>query len=41
MSGSGSCCCVVSKSKKNLLKCQKLVKNKYRSYWTAMTKTIT
>ena len=41
MSGSGSCCYAVFKSKKSLLKCQKLVKIKYRSYWTAVTKTIT
>ena len=41
MTGSGSCCFAVFKSKKNLLKCQKLVKTRYRSYWTAMTKTIT
>ena len=41
MSGSGSCCYAVFKRKKSLLKCQKLVKIKYRSYWTAVTKTIT
>ena len=41
MSGSGSCCFAVFKSKKSLLKCQKLVKTKYRSYWTAVAKTIT
>ena len=41
MSGSGSCCFAVFKSKKTLLKCQKLVKTKYRSYWTAVAKTIT
>ena len=41
MSGSGSCCYLVFKSKKNLLKCEKLVKTKFRSYWTAVTKTIT
>jgi len=41
MSGSGSCCYVICRSKKNLLKCEKLVKTKYRSYWTAVTKTIT
>jgi 4-diphosphocytidyl-2-C-methyl-D-erythritol kinase len=41
MSGSGSCCFAVFKSKKILLKCQKLVKTKYRSYWTAVAKTIT
>ena len=41
MTGSGSCCFAIFKSKKNLLKCEKLVKTRYRSYWTAKTKTIT
>ena len=41
MTGSGSCCFAVFKSKKNLLKCQKLVKTHYKSYWTVMSKTIT
>ena len=40
MSGSGSCCYVVFKNKKNLLKCQKFVKKQYKSYWTAVVKTI-
>ena len=41
MTGSGSCCFAIFKSKKTLLKCEKLVKTRYRSYWTAKTKTIT
>jgi len=41
MTGSGSCCFAIFKSKKNLLKCEKLVKTHYKSYWTAKTKTIT
>ena len=41
MTGSGSCCYVVSQNKKNLSKCQKFVKKHYKSYWTAVVKTIT
>jgi 4-diphosphocytidyl-2-C-methyl-D-erythritol kinase len=39
--GSGSCCFVVLRNKKNLLNCQKIVKKHCKSYWTAVVKTTT
>ena len=41
LTGSGSCCFVVLRNKKNLLNCQKIVKKHYKSYWTAVVKTTT
>src|SRR6056300_43656 len=36
LTGSGSCCFVVLRNKKNLLNCQKIVKKHCKSYWTAV-----
>lgn len=41
LTGSGSCCFVVLRNKKNLLNCQKIVKKHCKSYWTAVVKTTT
>ena len=41
LTGSGSCCFIVLRNKKNLLNCQKIVKKHCKSYWTAVVKTTT